>query len=117
MRYMLLIYSNPAAWAALDGPGANQMMADYGTFTQSIIQSGEFVAGDPLQGIDTATSVRLRDGKVATTDGPFAETKEVLSGYYIINVADLDRATAVASQIPDAKFGSVEVRPILEMAG
>src|SRR5829696_4765317 len=81
MRYMLLIYTNQAAWAELDGPQTEQMMADYGTFTQRIIESGEFSAGDPLQGLDTATSVRVRDGKVDTTDGPFAETKEVLGGY------------------------------------
>ena len=115
MRYMLLIYSNQAAWAQLDGPQTDQMMADYGAFTQAIIASGEFLAGDPLQGLDTATSVRVRDGRVDTTDGPFAETKEVLGGYYIVNVADLDRATALAAQIPDAKYGTVEVRPIQEM--
>jgi len=115
MRYMLLIYTNQAAWAELDGPQTEQMMADYGTFTQRIIESGEFSAGDPLQGLDTATSVRVRDGKVDTTDGPFAETKEVLGGYYIIDVADLDRATAIAAQIPDAKYGTIEVRPIQEM--
>jgi hypothetical protein len=115
MRYMLLIYSNPSAWAQLDGPQTDQMMAEYGAFTQKIIESGELVAGDPLQGLDTATSVRVRDGKVGTTDGPFAETKEVLGGYYIVNVADLDRATALAAQIPDARYGTVEVRPIQEM--
>ncbi|MCU1360776.1 MAG: hypothetical protein JWN99_2065 [Ilumatobacteraceae bacterium] len=115
MRYMLLIYSDPSAWG--DQAQAQQMMADYGTFTQSIIQSGEFLAGDPLQGIDTATTVRVRSGRVDSTDGPFAETKEVLGGYYIVEVPDLDRATALAAQIPDAKFGSVEVRPIQEMAG
>jgi len=115
MRYMLLIYSDPSAWG--DQAQAQQMMADYGTFTQSIIQSGEFLAGDPLQGIDTATTVRVRSGRVDSTDGPFAETKEVLGGYYLVEVPDLDRATALAAQIPDAKFGCVEVRPIQEMAG
>lgn len=115
MRYMLLIYSDPTAWAKLDQAGADQMMADYFAFTQRIVDSGEFVAGDPLQGIDTATTVRLRDGRVDSTDGPFAETKEVLGGYYLVNVADLDRATALAAEIPDARFGSVEVRPIQEM--
>ena len=93
----------------------DQMMAEYGAFTQGIIESGEFIAGDPLQGLDTATSVRVRDGKVGTTDGPFAETKEVLGGYYVVDVADLDRATALAAQIPDARYGTVEVRPIQEM--
>jgi hypothetical protein len=115
MRYMLLIYTNPSAWG--DAKQAEQMMADYGTFTQGIVQSGEFLAGDPLQGIDTATSVRVRNGRVDSTDGPFAETKEVLGGFYIVEVPDLDRATALAAQIPDAKYGTVEVRPIQEMAG
>jgi hypothetical protein len=115
MRYMLLIYSNPSAWA--DQSQAQQMMADYGAFTQEIVASGELLAGDPLQGIDTATSVRVRDGKVDQTDGPFAETKEVLGGFYIVDVPDLDRATALAAKIPDARYGTVEVRPILEMPG
>jgi hypothetical protein len=117
MRYMLLIYSNNSAWANMDEAQTQQMMADYGTFTQEIVQSGELLAGDPLQGIDTATSVRVRDGRVDQTDGPFAETKEVLGGYYIVDVPDLDRATALAAKIPDARYGTVEVRPIQEMPG
>jgi hypothetical protein len=114
MRYMLLIYTNPAAW---NPATADQMHADYMAFTQSIVESGELVAGDALQGVDTATSVRLRDGRVDTTDGPFAETKEVLGGFYIVEVPDLDRATALAAQIPDARTGTVEVRPVRDMAG
>ena len=117
MRYMLLIYSDPTAWATLDPSQSDQMMAEYFAFTQRIVESGEMVAGDPLQGLDTATTVRVRDGRIGSTDGPFAETKEVLGGYYIVDVADLDRAIALAGQIPDAKYGSVEVRPIQEMPG
>ena len=115
MRYMLLIYNSPTAWSTFDQAQTDQMMAAYGAFTQGIIESGEFLSGDPLQGLDTATSVRVRDGKVDTTDGPFAETKEVLTGYYVVNVGDLDRATALAAQIPDATYGTIEVRPIQEM--
>ena len=74
------------------------------------------MAGDPLQGVDTATSVRVRGGKTAVADGPFAETKEVLVGYYIVEAADLDRALAIAARIPDAGCGAVEVRPILDLS-
>jgi hypothetical protein len=112
MRYMLLIYSDPSAWASLDAGQADQMMSDYYAFSQRIVESGEFVAGDPLQGVETATTVRVRDGAIDSTDGPFAETKEVLGGYYLVDVADLDRATELDAQIPDARFGGVEVRPI-----
>jgi hypothetical protein len=115
MRYMLLIYSDPSAWANLDAAQGEQMMKDYYAFTQRIVDTGELVAGDPLQGLDTATTIRVRDGKTTSTDGPFAETKEVLGGYYIVDVADLDRATALAAEIPDARWGSVEVRPIQEL--
>ena len=119
MRYMLLIYSNPSAWAQLDGPQTDQMMAEYGAFTQKIIESGELVAGDPLQGLDTATSVRVRDGKVGTTDGPFAETKEVLGGYYLVDVKDLDRALELAGHLPGIRheLDVIEVRPILDYMG
>ena len=113
MKYMLLIYSDPSAGPT--DPAAS--MGEYGVFTQSIIESGEFVAGDPLQGSDTATSVRVRNGKAATTDGPFAETKEHLGGYYLVDVKDLDRALELAAKIPDAKTGVVEVRPLMEIPG
>ena len=114
MKYMLLIYTDPAAWSG-DAAEGEQTYKEYMAFTQSIATSGELIAGDPLKGIDTATSVRVRDGKRATTDGPFAETKEHLGGYYLVDVADLDRALELASQIPDARTGVVEVRPLMEM--
>ena len=88
------------------------MLGEYQTFTQSIIQSGNFQAGDRLQPASTATTVRIRDGKRLTTDGPFAETREQLGGYYLIEAKDLDAATAIAARIPGARFGSIEVRPI-----
>jgi hypothetical protein len=73
------------------------------------------VSGDPLQGLDTATTVRVRSGKTASTDGPFAETKEVLGGYYLVDCKDLDRAIELAAQIPGARTGSIEVRPLMEL--
>jgi hypothetical protein len=117
VRYMLLIYSDPSAMESMTAEESGAMMGEYFAFTQGIVDSGEFVAGDPLQGIDTATTVRVHQGKTASTDGPFAETKEVLGGYYIVNCADLDRAIGIAAQIPAARHGSVEVRPIQEMGG
>jgi hypothetical protein len=112
MKYMLLIYNDPATWNPADG---DKIMAEYMAFTQEILDSGEMVAGDPLQGTETATSVRVRNGKRTTTDGPFAETKEVLGGYYIVDVKDLDRAVELAGKIPDSRTGSVEVRPVVDM--
>ena len=110
MKYMLLIYGDPT----LQGP---DLFPEYAKFTQEILDSGEMVAGDPLENVDTATTVRVRDGKRATTDGPFAETKEVLGGYYIVDVKDLDRAVELAGKIPDSRTGSVEVRPVMELPG
>src|SRR6201998_1692217 len=113
MQYLLMIYRNEAEQAKMDAGTAKKMMEDYGAFTQSIIQSGNFKAGDRLQDASTATTVRVRDGKTLTTDGPFAETREQLGGYYLIEAKDLDEATAIASRVPSAKFGSIEVRPIM----
>ena len=112
MKYMLLIYTDPLAF---DPDKAEAVHGEYAAFTQSILTSGELVAGDALQGSDTATTVRVRNGKASSTDGPFAETKEVLGGYYIVDVNDLDRALELAAQIPDARTASIEVRPVLEM--
>jgi hypothetical protein len=92
--------------------GHTQMLADYRTFTQDIIQSGNFKAGDALQPTTTATTVRVRDGKTLTTDGPFAETREQLGGYYLIEAKNLDEALGIAARIPSAKIGAIEVRPI-----
>src|SRR5260221_3209089 len=114
MQYLLLIYRNEAELGKM-GPGdRKQMMADYGAFTQSIVQSGHFKAGDGLQPTTTATTVRVRDGKILTTDGPFAETREQLGGYYLMNCKDLDEAIALAAKIPAAADGSIEIRPIME---
>jgi hypothetical protein len=113
MQYLLMIYRSEAEASKVDAAERQKMSAEYGAFTQSIIQSGNFKAGDALQPATTATTVRVRDGKTLTTDGPFAETREQLGGYYLIEARDLDAALAIAARIPGAKVGSIEVRPIL----
>ena len=117
MQYLLLIYRNEGAAAAEGEAGMAAMMKEYRAFTQSIIQGGQFKAGDALQPTSTATTVTVRGGKTLTTDGPFAETREQLGGYYIVDAKDLDEATAIAARIPSARMGSIEVRPIMEMGG
>jgi hypothetical protein len=112
MQYLLMIYQNEAEYAKLDPKTLQKNLEEYGAFTQSIIQSGNFKAGDRLQPVSTATTVRIRDGKTMTTDGPFAETREQLGGYYLVEAKDLDAALAMAAQIPGARYGSIEVRPI-----
>jgi hypothetical protein len=89
-------------------------MAEYGAYTQGLKDSGHYIGGNALQPTPSATTLRVRNGKISTTDGPFAETKEQLGGYYLINAKDLNDAIQVASKIPSAKFGSIEVRPIQE---
>jgi hypothetical protein len=112
MQYLLMIFQNEAEYAKLDPATSQKMLAEYQTFTQGIIQSGSFKAGDRLQPTTTATTVRVRDGKTLTTDGPFAETREQLAGYYLIEAKDLDAAIEIAAKIPGARVGSIEVRPI-----
>ena len=113
MQYLLMIYRNEAELGKMDAAARQAMTAEYGVFTQSIIQSGHFKAGDGLQPTTTATTVRVRDGKTLTTDGPFAETREQLGGYYLVEAKDLDTALGIAARIPGAKTGSIEVRPIM----
>ena len=115
MRYMLLIYDDENQWKHMAENDSKALYAEYGKFTQDIVKSGHFRAGDPLQPIATATTVRVRDGKRLTTDGPFAETREQLGGYYIIDAQNLDEAIAIAARIPSVRIGSIEVRPIMEM--
>jgi hypothetical protein len=113
MQYLLLIYRNEAEIGKMGPAERKQVTADYGAFTQSIVQSGHFKAGDGLQPTTTATTVRVRDGKMLTTDGPFAETREQLGGYYLVEAKDLDTALGIAARIPCAKSGSIEVRPVM----
>jgi hypothetical protein len=113
MQYLLLIYRAEAELGKLSQADRKNITAEYGAFTQSIIQSGHFKAGDGLQPTTTATTVRVREGKVLTTDGPFAETREQLAGYYLIDAKDLDTAIGIAARIPNAKNGSIEIRPVM----
>jgi len=112
MQYLLLIYSAESEEAQQPG---EKLMAEYGAFTQGIVQSGAFKGADRLRPISTATTVRVRDGKTLTTDGPFAETREQLGGYYLIEAKDLDEAVGIAAKVPTARYGSIEVRPIWTM--
>ena len=114
MKYMLLIYADESG---PQPPEAEQQafMQRYFEFTEELQKAGKMVAGDPLEGTSTATSVRVRDRKTMTTDGPFAETKEQLGGYYIVDADNLDEAIQWAAKVPTATYGSIEVRPIWEM--
>jgi hypothetical protein len=115
MQYLLLIYSNEAEYAARPQAEVSATMAEYGTFTQGIVQNGNYKGGERLRPASMATTVRVRGGKTLTTDGPFAETREQLGGYYLVEAKNLDEATAIAARIPGARFGCVEVRPIWAM--
>jgi hypothetical protein len=113
VQYMLLIYGDQSQWGSMSEEEMGQVMQAYGTFTQELQDSGAMVAGDALQRTDTATTVRVRDDEMLTTDGPFAETKEQLGGYYLVNVGSLDEALEWAAKIPGARHGSIEVRPVM----
>jgi hypothetical protein len=115
MRYMLLIYDSESQWNSMSEQEKGQLYHEYMTFTDQIKKSGHHLAGDPLQPIATATTVRVRNGKPTTTDGPFAETREQLGGYYMIKAENLDEARGIAARIPSARFGSIEVRPVMEV--
>ena len=113
MQYMLLIYGAPEAEPQYGSPAFDRMMAGYAAFSQRLVDDGAMRGGEALQAIETATSVRVRGGKVETMDGPFATTKEHLGGFYIIDVPDLDAALRYAAMIPSAAYGTVEVRPVM----
>ena len=116
MKYMLLIYDDPSLPSPERGtPAGDERSALWGTFTQQLIDDGVFVAGDALQDTGTGTTVRVRGGERLVTDGPFADTKEWLAGFYILDVPDLDRAIEYAGRIPNIAEGSTEVRPVMEV--
>src|SRR6266702_8675379 len=114
MQYLLLIYRNEAKLTNMTPADRQAVTAEYGAYTQSIVQSGNFKAGDGLQPTATATTVRVREGKTLTTDGPFAETKEQLGGYYMIECENLDQAIEAAQRIPVIDRWSIEVRPVMD---
>jgi hypothetical protein len=114
MNYMLLIYSDPALEPSYGTDEFKEMMGGYFTLNQTMKADGVMRGGEALKGIETATTLRLRGEKVETMDGPFAETREHLGGYYIIDVPDLDAALRYAALIPAARYGTVEVRPLMD---
>ena len=114
MEYVLMIYRAESDEPKPGTPAFDEQLQGYGALSQEVAQAGILKAGEALDGIATATTVRVRDGKTATTDGPFAETKEALGGFYLLQASDLDDAIKWASQIPGAWHGRVEVRPIME---
>lgn len=115
MKYLCLIYDDETRWDRMSKEEATAAYGKYYTFTEGIRTSGHYVNGNRLKPTSTATTVRLRSGSVSTTDGPFAETKEQLGGYYLVEANDIADAVAIASRIPVGDNGAVEVRPILPM--
>lgn len=113
MHYLLLIADDEKIWDSIPDAERDAMYAEYGRFTQELQASGAFVGANQLQPSSTATVVSVRNGETVLTDGPFAETKEVLGGYYLIDVETLDEALAWAAKIPTARIGHVEVRPVV----
>lgn len=114
MRYLALIYTAEATEPPSEADG-QQMMAEYGAYTEMLKGRGAFLGGEGLQPSATATTVRVRNGTAETTDGPFAETKEQLGGYYLLECKDLDEAIGLAAKIPGARHGAIEVRPVMEI--
>ena len=115
MQYMLLIYDDEQVWQKLPEDERNSLYAAYGAFTNEVREKGALVTADQLQPTAAATTVRIRDGKEVVTDGPFAETKEQLGGYYLIDVESVDEALEWAAKIPSARYGTIEVRPLVQM--
>lgn len=113
MQYMCLIYSTEGAGPKPGSDQFNAFMKGYGDFTTKVREDGKLISGDALQPTQTATTVSMRDGKMHTTDGPFAETKEQLGGYYLLDCTDLDEAMKYAAMIPTSTFGRVEIRPLI----
>ncbi len=114
MQYMLLIYNDPAKEPAYGSPEFEEMMGGFFAANEKMKNDGVLRSGEGLQGVDTATSLRIKSGKIETMDGPFAETREHLGGYYVIDVADLDAAMTYAALIPAAHFGTIEIRPLMD---
>lgn len=112
MKYLCLIYQDESVSQRLPKAEVQKIHGEYLAFTDEIKKSGRLLGNNGLQPTQTATTVRVRDGKITTTDGPFAETKEQLGGYFLIEARDLNEAIQIAAKIPSARFGSVEVRPV-----
>jgi hypothetical protein len=115
VQYMLLIHDDPTAWGGMSEEQVNAVMGEYFAYSAAIRDEGIFVDGQALQGRDVAHTVRVRDGERIVADGPFAETKEIVGGYYVVDCDTLDQALDAAARIPSARFGAVEVRPVAQM--
>lgn len=113
MQYLLLIYENEQGFLNLPKDKLDTVMGDYATLVDDLAKKGHFKGGHELQPTRSATTVRVRDGKRSTTDGPFAETREQLGGYFLVDAPDLDAAIGIAERIPGAKTGSIEIRPVV----
>ena len=116
MKYLCLIYEDETFWNKMPKPELDAMMVDYRAFSSAYKQSGQVLGGNALQPTTSATTIRVRNGKMSTTDGPFAETREQLGGYYLLDAKDLNEAIQIAAKIPSARTGSIEVRPIMEFS-
>jgi hypothetical protein len=116
MKYLMLICDDEKVWGELSESERKKIYGEYGQFSQAIKTSGNYLGGAQLQPTSTATSVRVRDGKRLVTDGPFAETREQIGGYYLVEAKDLDEALSIAARIPSARLGTIEVRPLVEVA-
>ena len=116
MKYLCLIYEEEKRLGVMPKAEMDTMMGEYFAYTEGVKKSGHYVAGEALQPTSTASTVRIRNGKLSTTDGPFAETKEQLGGFYLIEAKDLNEAIQVGSRIPGAKWGSIEVRPVVDLS-
>jgi hypothetical protein len=116
MQYLLLIYTDETQEANISQAALQTMMDEYNKFTDEVRRRDAMIAAEALQPTTTATTIRVRDGKTLTTDGPFAETKEQLGGFYLVNCRDLDEAIELAAMIPGARSGSIEVRPIMDFS-
>ena len=114
MKYMLLVYMDEQAMS--DSERA-QCYGESAQLTQDLSKRGQYVHASPLHPVATATSVRMREGKRLVTDGPFAETREQLGGFYLIEASDLDEAIAIAERVPPAKYGTIEIRPVMDIEG
>ena len=114
MKYLCMIYDDESKWEKMSKAETDTWMGEYNAFTESIKKSGNYVGGEALQPTATATTVRVRNGKIASTDGPFVETKEQLGGYYLVEAKDLNEAIAIAARIPSARLGGIEVRPLID---
>jgi hypothetical protein len=117
MKYLCLIYDEERDWAAMPSSESGAYLAECMAVQESIVADGHFLAGEALEQVAAAVTLRIRNGKLSTTDGPFAETKEQLGGFYLIEARDMDEAVRVAARIPSSRTGCVEVRPVVDFGG